>query len=92
LSSTATIDPLVPPKPASGALQIAAATVGNALEWFDILVYAYFAPYIANVFFRCCSPSGRLACPTERGPSELLSWALMPIAPGAKQRWRFPSG
>ena len=58
MSSTATIDPQVPPapKPASGALQIAAATVGNALEWFDILVYAYFAPYIANVFFPNSNP------------------------------------
>jgi MHS family proline/betaine transporter-like MFS transporter len=46
----------VPPKPASGALQIAAATVGNALEWFDILVYAYFAPYIASVFFPNSNP------------------------------------
>ena len=46
----------MPPKPASGALQIAAATVGNALEWFDILVYAYFAPYIASVFFPNSNP------------------------------------
>ena len=53
MSSTAMIDPLVPPAPksASGVLQIAAATVGNVLEWFDILVYAYFAPSIAAVFF-----------------------------------------
>ncbi len=53
MSSTAMIDPLVPPapNPASGPLQIAAATVGNVLEWFDILVYAYFAPTIAAVFF-----------------------------------------
>jgi MFS transporter, MHS family, proline/betaine transporter len=41
----------MPPKPASGALQIAAATIGNALEWFDVLVYAYFAQYIAVTFF-----------------------------------------
>ena len=57
MSSTATIDPQVPPKPASGALQIAAATVGNALEWFDILVYAYFAPYIASAFFPNSNPA-----------------------------------
>lgn len=30
---------------------IAAACVGNALEWYDIAVYSYFAVYIANVFF-----------------------------------------
>jgi MFS transporter, MHS family, proline/betaine transporter len=56
--SIATVDPHVPPAPksASGALQIAAATVGNALEWFDILVYAYFATTIAGVFFPNSNP------------------------------------
>ena len=58
MSSTATFDPLVPPtpKPASGALQIAAATVGNALEWFDILIYGYFATSIASAFFPSSNP------------------------------------
>lgn len=58
MSSIATFDPLVPPTPksASGALQIAAATVGNALEWFDILVYGYFATTIAAVFFPNSNP------------------------------------
>jgi MFS transporter, MHS family, proline/betaine transporter len=58
LSSIATLDPLVPPAPkrASGAVQIAAATIGNALEWFDVLVYGYFAPTIAGVFFPNSNP------------------------------------
>jgi MHS family proline/betaine transporter-like MFS transporter len=58
VSSAATIDPLVPPAPksASGALQIAAATIGNALEWFDILIYGYFATTIAGVFFPNSKP------------------------------------
>jgi MFS transporter, MHS family, proline/betaine transporter len=58
VSSTTTFDPLVPqtPKSASGALQIAAATVGNALEWFDIVVYGYFATTIAGVFFPNSKP------------------------------------
>src|SRR5690606_7941598 len=30
---------------------IAAACIGNALEWYDIAVYAYFASYVATVFF-----------------------------------------
>ncbi len=30
---------------------IAATSIGNALEWFDILVYGYFAAYIAGAFF-----------------------------------------
>jgi MHS family proline/betaine transporter-like MFS transporter len=58
LSSAATFEPLVPPAPssASGALQIAAATIGNALEWFDILVYGYFASTLAQVFFPNSNP------------------------------------
>ena len=56
MSSVAIVDPFVPPKPASGALQIAAATVGNALEWFDILVYGYFAQVISGVFFPNSNP------------------------------------
>ena len=58
MSSTAAFDPTVPPapKPASGALQIAAATVGNALEWFDILIYGYFATSIAGAFFPNSNP------------------------------------
>jgi MFS transporter, MHS family, proline/betaine transporter len=58
MSSAATIDPFVPPTPkrASGALQIAAATIGNALEWFDILIYGYFATSIAGAFFPNSNP------------------------------------
>ena len=58
MPSAATFDPLVPPAPssASGAIQIAAATIGNALEWFDILIYAYFAVTIAGVFFPNSNP------------------------------------
>ena len=29
------------------------SSVGNALEWFDFLVYGYFATIIAKQFFRC---------------------------------------
>jgi MHS family proline/betaine transporter-like MFS transporter len=47
-SSVATVDPH---KRTSGAVQIAAATIGNALEWFDLLIYGYFASTIAAVFF-----------------------------------------
>lgn len=31
--------------------------VGNALEWFDIAVYAFFARYIAHEFFPTQDPS-----------------------------------
>jgi hypothetical protein len=30
---------------------IVATSLGNALEWFDISVYAYFAVYISKAFF-----------------------------------------
>jgi MFS transporter, MHS family, proline/betaine transporter len=58
VSTTAALDPSLPPTPksAGAALQIAAATIGNTLEWFDILVYAYFAPTIAQVFFPHSNP------------------------------------
>jgi MHS family proline/betaine transporter-like MFS transporter len=58
VSSATTFDPHVPPAPkhVSGALQIAAATIGNTLEWFDLLVYGYFATTIAGVFFPNANP------------------------------------
>ena len=30
---------------------IVAATIGNILEWFDFLVYGFFAATLAEVFF-----------------------------------------
>jgi MHS family proline/betaine transporter-like MFS transporter len=35
----------------SAKRSIAAAVIGNALEWFDLVVYGFFAPVIADVFF-----------------------------------------
>jgi MHS family proline/betaine transporter-like MFS transporter len=35
---------------------IIAATIGNVLEWFDFLVYGYFAVTIAEVFFPTSDP------------------------------------
>jgi MFS transporter, MHS family, proline/betaine transporter len=36
---------------------IVAATIGNVLEWFDFLVYGFFAVYIAEVFFPAYDPT-----------------------------------
>jgi MHS family proline/betaine transporter-like MFS transporter len=36
---------------------IVAATIGNVLEWFDFLVYGFFAVYIAEVFFPANDPT-----------------------------------
>ena len=39
---------------------IAAATIGNALEWFDIAIYALFAVYIGQNFFPAADPGVEL--------------------------------
>jgi MFS transporter, MHS family, proline/betaine transporter len=36
---------------------IVAATIGNALEWFDFLVYGFFASTLAEVFFPTGNPT-----------------------------------
>ena len=36
---------------------IVAATIGNLLEWFDFLVYGYFAAVLAQVFFPTGNPT-----------------------------------
>jgi MFS transporter, MHS family, proline/betaine transporter len=36
---------------------IVAATIGNVLEWFDFLVYGFFAVYMAEVFFPTSDPT-----------------------------------
>jgi MHS family proline/betaine transporter-like MFS transporter len=39
---------------------IVAATIGNIFEWFDFVVYGFFAVTIAEVFFR--PATRRLRC------------------------------
>ena len=36
---------------------IVAATIGNVLEWFDFLVYGFFAVYMSEVFFPTSDPN-----------------------------------
>src|SRR5258707_6765477 len=36
---------------------IIAATIGNVLEWFDFIVYGFFAVTIAEVFFPASNPT-----------------------------------
>ena len=40
-----------PEDPRRGRRAVIAAALGNALEWFDIIVYAFMAPVIATLFF-----------------------------------------
>jgi MHS family proline/betaine transporter-like MFS transporter len=46
----------IPAAPAMHKL-IVAATIGNVLEWFDFLVYGFFAVTIAEVFFPAGNPT-----------------------------------
>lgn len=43
-------------KIAASKLPIAAGIIGNALEWYDFLLYAYFAPILAPLFFPAKDP------------------------------------
>lgn len=43
--------------PAGAARIIAAASIGNALEWYDISSYAVFAAYISRAFFTNSDPT-----------------------------------
>jgi len=36
---------------------VIATSVGNALEWYDIAVYGYFAVYISKAFFPNSDPN-----------------------------------
>src|SRR5580693_5076874 len=46
-----------PPKQPSMRRLIVAATIGNVFEWFDFVVYGFFAVTIAEVFFPAGSPT-----------------------------------
>lgn len=48
------------PRRTSTKRAIAAATIGNALEWFDIAVYALMAAYIGKAFFPSDDPGVQL--------------------------------
>ncbi len=44
-------------KPAHMYQLIAAASIGNALEWFDLLIYGYFAVTLSRIFFPTANES-----------------------------------
>src|SRR5437764_15352214 len=46
-----------PATPPSMYRMIVAATIGNVLEWFDFVVYGFFAVTIAQVFFPTGDPT-----------------------------------
>jgi MFS family permease len=47
----------VPPKQPSMRRLIVAATIGNIFEWFDFVVYGFFAVTLSEVFFPAGNPT-----------------------------------
>src|SRR5438132_2946044 len=58
--STDTLTAAVLPRPPSMRRLIVAATIGNVFEWFDFVVYGFFAVTIAEVFFPAANPTASL--------------------------------
>src|SRR5216683_296354 len=52
-----TLPAAVLPKPPSMRRLIIAATIGNVFEWFDFVVYGFFAVTLAEVFFPTGDPT-----------------------------------
>ena len=52
-----TLPAAVLPKPPSMNRLIVAATIGNVFEWFDFVVYGFFAVTLAEVFFPTGNPT-----------------------------------
>jgi len=50
-ASAQTIESRAEARPAIGRAAVAAAVAGNALEFYDFVIYAYFAVYIGRAFF-----------------------------------------
>lgn len=57
--STAAVAGAVP-RQTSTFKVLAAASIGNALEWYDILIYGYFAVTISKLFFPTADPTTAL--------------------------------
>ena len=92
ISSTASARPGLP-------RVIIAATIGNVLEWFDFLVYGFFAVTIAEVFFPVGNPTvsllitfGTFGLSYLVRPLGRSSSAPIPIAPAARRGSLFRLG
>jgi len=79
-----------PRRPALSRM-IVAAMIGNVLEWFDFVVYGFFAVTIAEVFFPAHDPTvsmlitfGAFGLAYFVRPLGRSSLAAIPIAPGAR--------
>lgn len=59
-TTTLTTPEAVHPGAAKMRRLILAASIGNALEWFDLIVYGFFAVTIAKLFFPATSEATSL--------------------------------
>jgi MHS family proline/betaine transporter-like MFS transporter len=57
---------------------VVATSLGNALEWFDISVYAYFAVYLSKAFFPASDPTTSLLL--TFGTFGLRFWRVRSVA------------
>jgi MHS family proline/betaine transporter-like MFS transporter len=59
ISAPAASSPAFPVRPERKAIAklVIATSVGNALEWYDIAIYGYFAVYISKAFFPNSDPT-----------------------------------
>ena len=70
---------------------VAAASLGNALEWFDFVIYGYFATTIAKLFFPSKSDLESLLIAlatfgiTSSGRSARFCLALSPTVTAARR-------
>ena len=62
MALTAQADPAAPAAARDNNITrlVVATSLGNALEWFDISVYAYFAVYLSRAFFPTSDPTTSL--------------------------------
>lgn len=81
----------------SGRRAIVVSTIGNALEWFDFMVYGFFAVIISKLYFPATSPTISLLATwatfgvgflTRRSAASCSARSL--IASGASRRSRSP--
>ena len=68
-----------------------ATCIGNALEWFDIAVYGFFASYIAQVFFPTSNPTVSLLLAFRSFGITFLIRPLWPVVLGAYADQRGPT-
>ena len=62
MSTQSGVNPGAAMGPVAGSRKraVAAATIGSALEWYDFIVYSFFAAMIGKLFFPSALPNTQL--------------------------------